>query len=153
MRALYAGSFDPPTLGHLDIVRRAAALAGDLVVGIGINPDREPLLGIGTRLELLQGLCADLDDVSVRAYEGATVHFAEEVDATVLVRGIRGPEDWPHESALADANRHLGIETLLLPAAPSLVPCRGSLVRELHAAGLDVSPYVPPAVAEALAAS
>ncbi len=153
MIVLYPGSFDPPHLGHLDIIRRAAAMFDRLVVAVAVNPNKPPFLGIDQRLELLRGLVAGFGNVTVDRYQGATIVYAEAHGIRVLLRGVRSGQDLEQERALAIVNRSLGgVETLLLPAAAETVHLSGRLVREALAAGLAVDALVPPAVAAALAA-
>lgn len=151
--AVCPGSFDPVTLGHLDIVRRARDLADEVVVAVGINPSKTPLIDDETRRELLTGAVADIPDVRVELMPGLLADFCREVGATCIVKGIRGGADYDHELPMALMNRHLsGIETVFLTAEPSLIHISSSLVRELARFGRDVSDLVPPAVAAELAA-
>ncbi len=153
MIALYPGSFDPPHLGHLDLIRRAALVVDRLVVAVAVNPHKAPFLPIDQRLDLLRGLTVGLANVSVDRYQGATIAYARTHGIGVLLRGVRTGQDLEQERALAIVNRSLGgVETLLLPAAAETVHLSGRLVREALAAGLAVDALVPPAVAAALAA-
>jgi pantetheine-phosphate adenylyltransferase len=152
MKALVPGSFDPPTRGHLDIIRRAAALVDALVVGVGANPDKHPLLAIERRVALLEACCTDLSNVQVITYTGSTSACATAEGVDLIIRGLRGGEDWPHESFLADVYRREGFETLFIATDPALAQCRSSHVRQVLAAGLDPTPYVPAPVATVLTA-
>jgi pantetheine-phosphate adenylyltransferase len=146
----YAGSFDPPTLGHLDIATRALTLVDRLVVGVGANADKHPWLALDTRLQLLgASLPAGCEVV---AFEGLAVEAAREAGATLLVRGYRGAEDAGVELHMARANRALdgSLETVLLAAAPDTAHVSSRLVREVHRSGGDLSGFVPPVVAEHL---
>ena len=148
----FAGSFDPPTLGHLDLMQRALRVVDKLVVGIGVNADKAPWLGVTERLELLQQVVPK--GVDVVAFTGLAVEAARKAGATVLVRGIRGSSDVDMETQMALANRSLapGMETVLLVASAGVAHVSGRLVREVQRAGGDVSLFVPPPVAAALAA-
>ncbi|MBA3686125.1 MAG: pantetheine-phosphate adenylyltransferase [Planctomycetes bacterium] len=153
MIALYPGSFDPPHLGHLDIIRRAAAIAERLIVAVAVNPDKSLFLSIDQRVSLLRDLTAGLANVEVDRYLGATVAYAARRRIGVLIRGVRSGQDLEQERALAIVNRTLGgLETVLLPAAAETVHLSGRLVREALAAGLPVDALVPAPVAAALRA-
>lgn len=155
-RALLSGSFDPFTLGHLDVVTRAAALFDSVVVAVAHNPSKTPLLETGVRCRVIREALADAgtDGVEVRELPaGLLADFAREIGATVLVRGIRGAADVGYESPMALMNRHLaGIETLYLPGDPRYAETSSSLVKEVHALGGDVSALLPPAVSREIGA-
>ncbi len=151
MIALYPGSFDPPHLGHLDLIRRAAAIVDRLVVAVAVNPHKAPFLTIEQRLELLRDLTAGLANVTVDRCQGATIAYAKTHGVDVLLRGVRSGQDLEQERALAIVNRSLGgVETLLIPAAAETVHLSGRLVREALAAGLAIDALVPAAVASVL---
>ncbi|RKY22000.1 MAG: pantetheine-phosphate adenylyltransferase [Planctomycetota bacterium] len=148
----YAGSFDPPTLGHLDIARRALAVVDRLVVGVGSNADKRAWLERSVRMQLLaQCLPAD---VEVLAFDGLAVAAARAAGASLLVRGYRGPEDVAVELHMARANRQLddSLETILLAAEPRVAHLSSRLVREVHRASGRLSDFVPEVVAQHLAA-
>ncbi len=160
-RALYAGSFDPVTVGHVDLVLRALPLFDAVVVAVGHHPAKRYWFDTDARAELFRQAVAregaargiDVSKVSVVAFEGLTVHAAALHDATVLLRGLRGAGDMDLELRNAAGNRDLsGIETVWLPSDPSLSFVSSSLVREIAEHGGDVSRYVPPVVLEALEA-
>ena len=148
--AFFAGSFDPPTLGHVDLARRALALVDHLVVGVGRNADKRPWLPLEQRLELLREVLPD--GVEVVPFDGLAVTAAREAGAGVLVRGVRNPEDASSELTMARANPLLdaGVETLVLLASTETVHISSRLVREVHRSGGDVSLFVPAPVAAAL---
>ena len=152
--ALYAGSFDPPTNGHLDLIRRGVALFGRLVVGVAENPEKHPLFPAAERVEMLREVAAGLAGVEVRSYQGLTVTAARAAKCTTLLRGVRGPTDLEQEQVLAMTNRALApeIETVLVLAAPEWAFCSSRLVREAARLGGDVSTFVPPTVLARLAA-
>lgn len=153
--AVVPGSFDPPTLGHLDVIRRAASLYDELHVLVVHNPDKEAMLPIAQRLSLLEQSVADAGidgSVVVASWSvGLLVDYAVDVDAGVLVKGIRSQVDVAYETPMAIVNRHLaGIETVFLLPDPAHAMVSSSLVRQVAALGGDVSAFVPPAVARFL---
>lgn len=154
LRLLFPGSFDPPHLGHVDVARRAAALAaaggGRLILGIAANPDKPGLLPVAQRIALLQETTAAFGNVDVATYPGATVHFARDQGITSLVRGLRNHLDLEDERAMAEVNRQAGFDTIFLLTTPEYAHLSSRLVRNVRAAGLDVAGLVPPAVAAAL---
>lgn len=143
MKALFAGSFDPFTTGHLSIVRRALAIFDEVAVGLGVNENKPGGNDIDERLKSLRDLFADEPRVSVGAYTGLTADYAKSIDAGVLIRGIRSAADFEYERNLADANRDVfGIDTLFLVCDPSLSFVSSSMVRELIHHGVDASKYI-----------
>jgi pantetheine-phosphate adenylyltransferase len=154
--AVVPGSFDPPTLGHLDVIRRAAGLFDQLHVLVVHNPGKAAMLPIAERQALLEQSIAESDidgDVVVAAWSmGLLVDYATEVGASVLVKGIRSQVDVAYETPMAIVNRHLAhVETVFLLPDPANALVSSSLVRQVASLGGDVSPYVPPAVARFLA--
>ncbi len=150
-RAMYAGSFDPPTNGHIDIVRRGAELFDELIVGVGSNPSKRYHLDSEQRRVLFESSIPDLDNVRVVTFAGLVVEAAREQGAQVLLRGIRTSSDLDLEFRNGLANRDLaGVETLFLLTDPEHIFVSSSLVREIAKFGGDISKYVPPAVARAL---
>jgi pantetheine-phosphate adenylyltransferase len=150
MRALFPGSFDPPHLGHLDLIRRAAALFDELVVGVAGNPDKQAFLAVDERVALLRADCAGLANVRVAAYQGATTAFAAANGCGMLVRGLRNAGDLEAEQAMAEINRGNGSDTLLLPAQSAHIHLSSRLVRQVLAAQLPLTGLVSAAVAAAL---
>ncbi len=150
---LYAGSFDPPTRGHEDLIRRAAPLVDRLVVAIAVNPNKQPVLPLDERLSLFRRII-ELPNVTFEAFEGLLADRARALGATVLIRGVRNAADLGHEAPMAVMNRRLlpGLETIFLTPSPEVSFVSGTLVREVARFGGDVTPMVHPAVAEALAA-
>ncbi len=151
MKALYPGSFDPPHLGHLDLIRRAAALVEQLTVGIAENPDKRPFLSVERRIALLRAECHGLANVSVVSYQGATVSFARAHGIDVLIRGLRNANDLEAEQAMAQVNRANGFDTLLLPSASEHIHISSRMVRMVIEARLPIDGLVSPAIAQALA--
>ncbi|MFO7181382.1 MAG: pantetheine-phosphate adenylyltransferase [Pseudomonadota bacterium] len=150
--AVYAGSFDPPTNGHVDLVERAAKLFQRLIVAVGRNPARTPLFSPEERLELLRHVCAPYPNVVVDSFEGLLVDYAERVGARVIVRGLRAGTDFEYELQIAHANADLRpeLDTVFLPTRTNYGFISASLVREIASHGGDVSRYAPPVVCQAL---
>ncbi|WP_261164239.1 pantetheine-phosphate adenylyltransferase [Microbacterium sp. Marseille-Q6965] len=153
--AVVPGSFDPPTLGHLDVIRRAARLYEQLHVLVVHNPDKEAMLPIAQRLALLEESIAEAGiegDVVIGSWSvGLLVDYAQEVGAGVLVKGIRSQADVTYETPMAVVNNHLAdVETVFLLADPANSVVSSSLVRQVAGLGGDVSPYVPGPVARYL---
>ena len=151
--ALYPGSFDPPTLGHEDLIRRAAALADQLIVAVVVNPNKQPLFSAAERVGLLADAVGDLPNVTINRFEGLVVDYARTLGATILVRGVRSVGDFEAEQQMAQMNRHLhpGLDTVFLAPSPGLGHLSSSLVREIARLGGDVIGLVPAGVVRALA--
>lgn len=142
--ALFPGSFDPFTLGHLDIVRRAREMFGRVVISVGINPAKASDCEIEQRLDAIRRAVADIAGVEVMAWQGLTVDAAREAGATVMVRGVRSAADYDYERSLAELNRRIsGIDTVLLVASPEYSSISSSAVRELQRFGYDTSKFLP----------
>ncbi|MHB9132443.1 MAG: pantetheine-phosphate adenylyltransferase [Armatimonadota bacterium] len=153
MRALFAGSFDPVTHGHLDLISRMVPLADAVVVAVAINPDKQPIFSVEERVAMLREVCRAWPSVEVETFHGLVVDAAHHFDANVLVRGVRGSSDIDRELQMAQMNRSLtGLETLLLPANPNMAFVSSSLVKEVARFGGDIMPYVPAVVASRLRA-
>ncbi len=150
--AVYAGSLDPPTLGHLDLIERASALFSDVVVGIGKHPARNPLFTMEERLLLVSQVSAHLPNVTVEAFEGLLIEFCKRKHARVIVRGLRAATDFEYELQIAHANADLepNVDTVFLPTRTKNGFISASLVREIASHGGDVSRYAPALVCEAL---
>jgi pantetheine-phosphate adenylyltransferase len=151
--AIYPGSFDPPTRGHEDLIRRSLALADRVIVAVAVNPLKQPLFTVAERLAMLQGAIGDESRVSYQSFDGLLVEFARRVGATIVVRGLRAVSDFEYEFQMALMNRqlHPSLETVFLVPALELTYLSSSLVREVARFGGDVSALVHPTVAEALA--
>jgi pantetheine-phosphate adenylyltransferase len=150
--AIYAGSFDPPTLGHVDVIRRGALLFDELIVAVGDNPAKRYWFDTDRRCSLLKESCGDVDNVRVMAFSGLLVHAARDTGASVILRGLRALSDFDLEFRNGLANRDLaGIETLFLLTEPNFIFVSSSLVKEIAQNGGDVSRYVPPPVFDAIA--
>lgn len=150
--AMYPGTFDPITLGHDDLVRRACRLFDRVVVAIAANPSKEPLFTLDERVELVRASLQDLENVEVSGYDGLTVDFAREHGLGVIVRGLRAVSDFEYEFQLANMNRHLAVEveTAFLTPNENYNFVSSSLVREICSMGGDISEFVSPVVNDAL---
>ena len=143
-KAIFPGSFDPFTLGHHSIVKRALSFMDEVIVGIGINEGKRSLIPVEKRVDMIRRLYADEPRVKVEAYSGLTVDFAREQAAEFIIRGIRTVKDFEYEEGIADINRKLtGIETIFLFTEPELASVCSSVVRELLHYGKDVSMFLP----------
>ncbi|MCJ0825969.1 pantetheine-phosphate adenylyltransferase [Luteimonas sp. 50] len=152
--AVYPGTFDPVTNGHVDLVDRASPLFERLVVGVAESPGKGPALPLALRVELARGALSAYGNVEVIGFDGLLAHFVRDLGAGVLLRGLRAVSDFEYEFQLASMNRHLipDVETLFLTPAEEYGFISSSLVREISRLGGDVSAFVPPAVAQALQA-
>ena len=150
--AVYAGSFDPATLGHLDLIERASALFSDVIVGIGRHATRTPLFSVEERVDLVTRVSAHLPNVTVDAFDGLLIDFCKEKQARVIVRGLRAATDFEYELQIAHANADMapGVDTVFLPTRTKYGFVSASLVREIASHGGDVSRYAPKAVCDAL---
>lgn len=143
-RFLLAGSFDPFTIGHADIARRALVLCDELVIGVGYNEHKAGWMPVDERVRALRQLYATEPSVRVEKYSCLSVDFARQQGITCIVRGVRNVTDFDYEMQMAEINRQLsGIDTLLLPATPQLGHVSSSMVRELQHFGKDITPYLP----------
>ena len=147
---LYPGSFDPPTRGHLDIIRRAAAVFDEVVVGVLHNPDKQGAFSVEKRLEMLEKCCAGLENVRLVSFGGLTAELARQMEIQVLVRGVRGVGDLESETAQARINRQLNpaLETVFFPASPDKTEISSSFVKQLAAFGAPLEAYIPDAIIE-----
>ena len=143
-RAVCPGSFDPPTLGHLDIVERAAALFDEVVVAVGVNAAKHRLFSPDERIAMLQQVCGDLGNVRVEGFSGLLTQYCREQGAQAVVKGLRAGADFDYELQMAQMNAHLtGVETVFLPTSPQHSFVSSSLVKEVASLGGDVSALVP----------
>jgi pantetheine-phosphate adenylyltransferase len=152
--AIYPGSFDPPTNGHLDIVARSSRLFDMVVVGVGRNLTKKTVFDADERVALMQEACKRWSNVEARSFEGLQVDFAKESGATFIIRGIRALSDFEFEFEMGNMNRTLapGIEMVYLMTAPEFLFLSASRVKELVAFGAPVDKFVPVNVAKALKA-
>ena len=150
MKAVFPGSFDPFTIGHADIVRRALPLFDGIIIAVGENIGKAPVFPLDERLASIRRCFADEPKISVVSYSCLTTELARGHNAAFIIRGVRSVADFEYERAMADANKSLSIadgeqpiETLLLYTSPSLSHISSSLLRDLHKHGKDITPYLP----------
>jgi pantetheine-phosphate adenylyltransferase len=150
--AIYPGSFDPPTRGHEDLIRRALALADRIIVAVAINPNKAPLFSVEDRLRLLRAGIGDNPGIELASFSGLLADFARERNATMVIRGLRAVSDFEYEFQMALMNRKLNeqLETVFLVPAVDLTYLSSSLVREVARFGGPLDGLVSPPVAEAL---
>jgi pantetheine-phosphate adenylyltransferase len=143
--ALFPGSFDPFTNGHLDVVRRGTALFDEIIIAIGNNSSKTRYLPVEQMISMIEEVFRDEPRVSVRAYKGLTADFAREVGARYLLRGLRNTTDFEYENTIAQANRHVNpeLETLFLITSPTLAAISSTIIREIHRFGGNVDSFVP----------
>lgn len=151
--ALYAGSFDPLTLGHLDVIRRASKLFPALVVAVGVAREKKPLFPVEERVALIQACTSELKNVKVETFSGLAVNFARSRNVVAMIRGIRSTTDYAYEVQMALMNRAMTpeIETIFIPTSPQFSHISSSLAKEIAIHGGDMSLLVPPLVAKKLA--
>ena len=149
--AVYPGTFDPITLGHLDIIRRGAHLVDKLVIGVTTNPSKEPMFSTAERLEMVKREVTGIPgNIEVVEFDSLLMEFAEEQGATAILRGLRAVADFEYEFQMAGMNQQLNdeIETVFLMADASLQPIASKLVKEIARYGGSIEKFVTPAVAE-----
>lgn len=152
-KAVYPGSFDPVTLGHLDIIRRAANVVDELVIGVLINREKHPLFTVEERMEMLQESVRGLENVTVETFDGRTVDFARSHGANIIIRGLRAVTDFEIEMQMAQTNRILdpSIDTMFFTTSLRYAYLSSSIVKEVaHYENTDISKFVHPCVAARL---
>jgi len=149
---LFPGTFDPLTLGHVDIIKRALPLFDKIVVGIGLNASKAPMFTPEQRLEWINKIYKDESRVEGAIYDGLTVDFCKKLGSHFILRGIRYVSDFEYEKTIADANRTLDptIETIFLTGEPKYTSVASTIVRDIIKNGGDASPFLPPIVAQSL---
>ena len=147
--AIYPGSFDPPTYGHLDLIRRASLLFDKVYVGVLRNSSKTPLFSVEERVNMLLRATSDLENVEIKAFSGLTVEFAEECNANAIVRGLRAVTDYEYELQLAQTNRVLrgNIDSVFLTTSLKFAYLSSTTVKEVASYGEDVSRFVPDFIA------
>jgi pantetheine-phosphate adenylyltransferase len=155
--ALFAGSFDPITNGHLDLVAKAVRLADRLVIAVGVHPGKKPLFSTEERLAMLTEICTPLGrkvgcEIACTTFDDLVITAARRVGASILVRGVRDSGDFNYEMQMAGMNASMApeVQTLFLPASPEVRPITATLVRQIAGMGGDVSAFVPAEVATRL---
>jgi pantetheine-phosphate adenylyltransferase len=152
--AVYPGTFDPITLGHLDIIQRGSRLCDRLVIGVTTNPSKQPMFSVEERLHMVEREIADLPNASVVEFDSLLMDFAEAQGAAMILRGLRAVADFEYEYQMAGMNQQLNdrIETVFLMADVSLQPIASRLVKEIARYGGDINKFVTPSVAADVAA-
>lgn len=147
--AIYPGSFDPITLGHMDIIRRAAQCFDQVYVCVLVNCDKKPMFSADERVEMIRRSVADLPNVAAEHYTGLLAQYARDKGACVLVKGLRNATDFDQEYQMASINRGIlpGLETVFLPASPAYQHFSSTMVREMLRYGQPIEQYVPAPVA------
>lgn len=147
--AIFPGTFDPITNGHLDVIQRGAALFDRLVVGVGENPEKAFLLSQDQRAQIITEIVADIPNVRVETFSGLTVDFARKLGTDIILRGIRNSSDLQFEFQVALTNRTVaGVETVFIMTSPQFAFTSSSLIKQIAAMNGDVSAFVPPQVVE-----
>ena len=151
---LFPGTFDPVTLGHIDIILRAKPLFETIVIGVGRNALKTPMFSAEQRLKWFEDIFKDEPGITASIYEGLTINFCDEIGAKFILRGIRYVSDFEYEKAIADANRTLdkSIETVFLTGEPKYTHVASTIVRDILRNGGDASPFLPEVVIESLKA-
>lgn len=149
---IYAGTFDPITNGHLDVIYKASNLFGKVIVAVAKNPSKQPLFSLEERVELVKQSCVELANIEVVGFSGLLADFAKEQNAKALIRGIRGADDIDYEIQLAQLNHKLSesLETIFFPPSVEWRYLSSTMVREIYRHNGDISQFVPQAVKNAL---
>ena len=150
LRAIYPGSFDPVTNGHIDIIKRAAAISDELIIGVLQNKAKTPLFSVEERVIMLREVTKNLKNVKIMTFEGLLIDFAAQVDAKVIIRGLRAITDFEYELQMSQTNRKLNadIETLFLTTSLEYSFLSSTTVKEVASFGGDITQFVPEFVAE-----
>jgi len=151
--AIYPGTFDPMTVGHIDVAQRASRMFDDVVIGVAASTNKSPYFTLEERVEMADHIFRDLDNVTVQSFDGLLVDLAATVGSKVIVRGLRAISDFEYEVQIAGVNRHLSpsVETIFIAAAQDYTFLSSSIVREIARFDGDVSEFVHPVVIEAFA--
>jgi pantetheine-phosphate adenylyltransferase len=149
---LFPGTFDPVTLGHIDIIIRAKPLFDTIVIGVGKNSTKQPMFSADQRLQWFEEIFKDEPGIKAAIYDGLTINFCKEIGAHFILRGIRYVSDFEYEKAIADANRTLdaSIETFFLTGEPKYTSVASTIVRDIIRNNGDASPFLPEVVIESL---
>ena len=143
--AIFPGSFDPFTNGHLDVVQRGAELFDEIIIAIGNNSNKKRAWEVEQMVTIIQDIFKDQPHISVKAYKGLTADFARKVGAKFLLRGLRNTTDFEYENTIAQANRHVNkdLETVFLITSPHLAAISSSIIREIYSYGGNVNDFIP----------
>jgi pantetheine-phosphate adenylyltransferase len=150
--ALFPGSFDPVTFGHLDVIKRAASLFDNLIVGVAENPEKNAMFDMRTRKEILRGVCSPIPNVKVASFRGLLIKAAVRFNATTVIRGLRAISDFEYEFQMAMMNREMNLkfETIFLMPSPQYSFISSRMIKEIAKMGGDVSAFVPESVVNAI---
>lgn len=150
IKAVYPGTFDPVTYGHLDIMKRASVLFDELIIGVLHNYKKSPLFSVEERVNILREVTKDIPNIKVKSFEGLSVDFVRECDAQIIVRGLRAITDFEYELQMAQTNRIIEpkIDTMFLTTSLQYAYLSSTTVKEVALFGEDISKFVPPYVAE-----
>ena len=145
-KAIYPGSFDPPTLGHLDIIRRSAKMVDELVVGVLHNSAKNSLFSTDERVSMIKEITKEFPNVMVTSFDGLLVNYMKEIDATLIIRGLRAVTDFEYELQIAQTNRveYPEVETIFLTTSLKYSYLSSTIVKEFASYGGDISKFVPP---------
>jgi len=151
MKVLIPGSFDPPTNGHIEVIRRASKVFDEVFVGVVVNPQKNPMFEVGEREKMLSEIFDGIRNIKVESFEGLLVDFAKEMKINAIVKGLRAMTDFDYEFQMAQMNFNLAdFETIFIPASPEYGYVSSSMVKEIYSYGGDVSALVPSVVIERL---
>jgi pantetheine-phosphate adenylyltransferase len=146
-KAVFPGTFDPPTNGHLDVISRAAAAFGEVIVAAGVNQSKQRLFSVEERIEMLTEIAAPFGNVRIGTFDGLLVDYCRAEGAGVIVKGLRSGGDYDYELQMAQMNRRMsGVDTVFLPTAPDNAYISSSLVKEIARLGGEVGGFLPPGV-------
>lgn len=151
MKVLIPGSFDPPTNGHIEVIKRASNVFDEVFVGVVVNPQKNPMFEVGEREKMLAEIFDGIKNIKVESFEGLLVDFAKEMKINAIVKGLRAMTDFDYEFQMAQMNFNLAdFETIFIPASPEYGYVSSSMVKEIYSYGGDVSALVPSVVIERL---
>jgi pantetheine-phosphate adenylyltransferase len=150
--ALYPGTFDPITLGHIDLIKRAKRIFKKLVVAVADNPEKKPLFSVRERIEIIKDITSDMNGITVTSFSDLTARYAKSIEAAVIIRGLRAVSDFEFEFQMALMNRKIEptVETVFLMPSEKYSYLSSSLVKDIARRGGDISCFVPPIVKERL---
>ncbi|MEN0006765.1 MAG: pantetheine-phosphate adenylyltransferase [Bacteroidota bacterium] len=146
--AVFPGSFDPITIGHVDLVRRALPLFDKIIIAIGVNSQKKYLFSLDQRIDWLNAVFSEYDQVEVDQFEGLTAHYAQQIGAQYMIRGLRNASDFDYEKTISQLNKIVGsgLETLFLISQPAFSHISSTIVREIIKGNGDASPFLPPEI-------
>lgn len=152
VRAIYPGSFDPATFGHLDVIKRAAELFDEVIVGVLMNSEKSPLFSVEERVNILEKATKDIPNVIIKPFNGLSVNFAKENEAQVIVRGLRAVTDFEYELQMAQTNRVLApdVDTVFLTTSLEYAYVSSTIMKEVARFGGDLAKFAPPEIIQAL---